>query len=61
MGSKVQINGNCFEEKKGKLYLNGAEISTSQSVTVGPTWHLLIIAFSVGFAVAGTLAKNYGC
>ena len=59
MYSKVQINGNTYEEKGGKLYLNGAEISTNASVSVGYQWHHLMLAFFVGFAAAGTLAKAF--
>jgi hypothetical protein len=60
MGSKVSVNGNTFEEKGGKLYLNGAEISTSNSVTVGYPWVHVLLAFFTGFAVSGMLAKAFG-
>ena len=59
MNSKVQVNGNTFEEKNGKLYLNGAEISKNADFSMGYTWHHVFLSFFVGFAVAGTLAKFF--
>jgi hypothetical protein len=57
MGSTVSVNGNTFEEKGGKLYLNGAEISTDSYVSVGFQWLPLVMSFFVGFAASGLLHK----
>ena len=57
MSSKVCINKNTFEEKNGKLYLNGAEISTDRVVLTSYQWRHIVLSFFIGFAVAGTLAK----
>lgn len=60
MSSMVHVNGNTFEEKGGKLYLNGAEITTDNKVTVGYPYRHVFLSFFVGFAAAGTLAKFIG-
>lgn len=49
MNSKVQLNNNVFEEKRGKVYLNGKEVGNLDAELRAQS------LISVGF-VAGTLA-----